>query len=80
MALDDVRAAFLRFACGASYIGKAPSRVLAHVLFPVAAATLPAAPAWAAKWDIVTGVVVEETYSDNIALSPRGPRTATGSP
>src|SRR5438046_1724165 len=72
MELDDVRAAFLRLACGASYIEKAPSRVIAHVLFLVAAAALPAAPAWAAKWDVVTGLVVEETYSDNIALSPRG--------
>ena len=38
----------------------------------MAAAALPSAPAWPAKWDVVPGLIVEETYSDNIALSPRG--------
>ena len=37
---------------------------------------LPAATPWAAKWDVVTGLTVEETYSDNIALS--SPETASG--
>ena len=38
----------------------------------VAATALPAAPAWPAKWDVVTGLMVEETYTDNISLSPKG--------
>ena len=68
MDLDDEGAAFLWFACGATGVARSPGRIL----ILVAAASLPATPAWPAKWDIVPALVVEETYSDNIALSPRG--------
>ena len=68
MGLDDARPAFPRCADRDPSIRKALSRALVLV----AAVVLPAAPAWPAKWDIVTGLMVEETYSDNISLSPKG--------
>src|SRR3954463_6391790 len=40
--------------------------------FMVIAALLPSTPARAATWDIVPSLTVEETFSDNISLSPHG--------
>lgn len=68
MVRDAGGAAVLRRACRAAAPARSPWRILALA----AAASLPAAPAWPAKWDIVPALAVEETYSDNIALAPRG--------
>src|SRR5438046_2246336 len=46
--------------------------LLAPVLAFVLALPFASRPASAAKWDVTPGLVVEETYSDNIALSPPG--------
>ena len=51
---------------------RASARSPVRMLALVAAVSLPAAPAWPAKWDVVQALTVEETYSDNIALSPKG--------
>lgn len=69
---DDARAAFVRFVGGAPGVERLRRRVLAAAAVALAGVALPIAPAWSAKWDVVPALVVEETYSDNIALAPRG--------
>ena len=49
-------------------MGRSASLSLRHACLIAAFAT----PAWGAKWDIVPTLAVEETYTDNLRLSPAG--------
>lgn len=55
--------------------GSGSGRSRSALWFLSLSATLPAllaGPSWAAKWDIVPTLFVEETYTDNVGLAPSG--------
>jgi uncharacterized protein (PEP-CTERM system associated) len=48
------------------------SRLAGPALVAAFGSLLASPPGWAAKWDFVAGASLEETYTDNLTLAPRG--------